>query len=306
MIAPALALLQAAPAVLPRPAWFDLNPDAPPDLLGGFLICLFTLSVYSFLYRDNAFYKLAEHVFIGVATAWFTMEFYDSGVLEPLVRYLRATWETIGTPAAAGIRLGGYPVDPAWAIGWRLGAVALSLMLLTRLVSRNAWISRWPLAMMVGIYAALKMTGETRARLVDQVRDSMIAPVRPGLEWNEVLGNLVLLVGMLAVLGHFVFTYRRTLPLRLASRIAIVVLMLAFGSRFAFTVLGRIALLIERISTLHDYGVPDYSLANPAPGSESWLDTALTPPFLVGGLIVLVLALSAMTRRGQPAAPPPA
>lgn len=296
MTAPALVLLQAA---IPQPAWFDLNTDAPPDLLGGFLVCLFTLSVYSFLYRDNGFYKLAEHVFIGIATAWFTMEFYDSGVLEPLYKYISHTHEALvaGTP----IKLGGYPIDPAWAIGWRLGAVALSIMLLTRLVSRNAWISRWPLAMMVGIYTALKMTGETKARLVDQVRDSMIPLWGEGMTADEIAGNIVLIVGLLAVLGHFVFTYRRTAPLKIASRIAIVVLMLAFGTRFAFTVLGRIALLVQRVADLNSYAVPEYSLTHPAPGAQSWLDTALTPPFLVGGLIVLVLALTAMTRRGRPA-----
>ena len=296
MSALCLGLVQAA---VPAPAWFDLNPDAPPDLLGAFLICLFTLSVYSFLYRDNGFYKFGEHVFIGVATAWFTMEFYDSGVLQPLFEYFRE----VHRAGAAGepVKLGGYPVAPAWAIGWRLGAVALSVMLLTRLVSRNAWISRWPLAMMVGIYAALKMTGETKARLVDMVHDSMIPLWGDGQTPVEVAGNFVLIVGLLAVLGHFVFTYRRTAPLRTASRVAIVVLMLAFGSRFAFTVLGRIALLIQRVAELHAYAEPEYSLTHPAAGATSWLDTALTPPFLVGGLIVLVLALTAMTRRGQPA-----
>jgi hypothetical protein len=304
MSLPVLGLVQSAAQT--APAWFNLNADAPPDLLGGFLICLFTLSVYSFLYRDNAFYKLAEHVFIGVATAWYTMEYYDSGVLEPLFKYISHTHEAIAHPGALPFKVGGYPVDPAWAIGWRLGAVVLSVMLLTRLVSRNAWISRWPLAMMVGIYAALKMTGETQAKLVDQVRETMVPLWGPTTSAYEVAGNVVLLVGMLAVLGHFVFTYRRNLPLRAASRIAIVVLMLAFGSRFAFTVLGRIALLIERVATLASYSEPGYSLARDASAEGGWLGTALTPPFLIGALIVLVLLLSAMTRRasGATAAPP--
>jgi hypothetical protein len=296
-----LGLLQAA--AVPAPAWFDMNPDAPPDLLGGFLICLFTLAVFSFLYRDNAFYKLAEHVFIGVGTAWFTMEFYDSGVREPLVVYLHEAGEALGTPAAEGFKMGGYLIDPAWAIGWRCGAIVLSIMLLTRLVSRNAWISRWPLAMMVGIYTALKMTGETQARLVQQVSETMVPLWGAGQEPDEVAGNIVLLVGLLAVLGHFVFTYRRGPGLRTASRIGIIVLMLAFGSRFGFTVLGRIALLIKRVSELSDYAEPAYSLTKPAPGTETWLDTALTPPVLVAALMITVFVVAALGRRGQPAAP---
>lgn len=296
-----LGLLQLATS----PSWFSLDPDAPPDLLGGFLICLFTLSVFSFLYRDNAFYKLAEHVFIGVGTAWYTLEFYDSGVLKPLFEYIESAHLGMGQPSAAPFDMGGYPISPEWAIFWRMGAVALSIMLLTRLVTRNAWISRWPLAMMVGIYAALKMTGETQARLVQQIREAIIPLWGNGQTGVEIVGNIVLVVGLLAVLGHFVFTYRRNAVLRGASRVGIIVLMLAFGSRFGFTVLGRIALLIKRVSELHGYAGDQYSLAGvPAGVTGTWLDTALTPPFLVAALIITVLLLAKMTGREQPAAPP--
>jgi hypothetical protein len=282
------------------PAWLSLDAAATPDIVGGFLICLLTLAIFSFLYRDNPFYKLAEHLFIGVGTAWFTMEFYDSGVREPLVNFFRDAAHVAAEAPEGGatLQIGGYPVALGWAVTWRLVAVALSLMLLARLVRRDAWISRWPLALMVGIYASLKMTGETKARLVEQIKETMVPLWPADASAVQVAGNLVLIFGLLCVLAHFIFTYRRGKVLGGMSRVGIIVLMLAFGSRFGFAVLGRIALLIERVSELSSYGSAEYSLARES--GALWL----SPPYLAGGIIVLVLALGALSRRGRPAAPP--
>ena len=41
------------------------------ELAGVWLTVLFTLSVYSFLYRDNPFYKMVEHLYVGVAAGYF-------------------------------------------------------------------------------------------------------------------------------------------------------------------------------------------------------------------------------------------
>ena len=83
-----------------------------------------------------------------------------------------------------------------------------------------------------------------------------------------IFGNFVFLFGLLCVLGHFLFTYRRSRTLSGVSRAGIVILMLTFGSMFGFTVLGRIALLIERVEILELYSGSDYSLlAAPTAGA---------------------------------------
>jgi hypothetical protein len=306
------APLQSAalqPAALASPAWFDLDPVAPNDLLGAFLICLLTLAIFSFLYRDNPFYKLAEHLFIGVGTAWYTLENYDSGVRKALFVYGSDTLRVRREQPGATVDIGGYPVSPEWALGLRMGAVALSIMLLLRLFRGTAWISRWPLALIIGCYAALKMTGETQARLVEQVRETMVSlwPAGTTLQnlfqegrWLDVAGRLVLVLGLVCVLVHFLFTLRRTRTLGAFSRVGVIVLMLAFGARFGFAVLGRFALLIGRISELNSYASPDYAL-----GGGNGLGLLLSPPWLMGLLMLLLLALGALLRRrnGAPAEP---
>jgi hypothetical protein len=292
-------------ALQAAPRWFELDVAATPDIIGGWLICLLTLAVYSFLYKDNPFYKLAEHVFVGVATG-----LVHDGVLRQRRAQgrVRVPERRVPDAARAGehvTEVGGYGMPTALAIAVRFGAVALSVMLLVRLFNRQSWAPRWPLALMIGIYAALKLTAETQARLVSQVKETMVPVAPEGAGWMGIVGNVVFLVGLVCVLGHFVFTFKRGKALAGMSRAGIVILMLTFGGMFGFTVLGRIALLIERVSELASYSEPAYSLSSATAGAaHGWLDTALTPPFLIGALIVLVLVLAKLTGRAQPAPPP--
>jgi len=300
-----LALQQAT-----EPPFFSIT--APDDVLGAWLICFFTLAVFSFLYKDNPFYKVAEHVFVGVGTAFYTLQYYEEGVIGRLYEHMEQAGRALGEGGSGVMDLGGTPVPAAWAIGLRSVAVLLSLMLLVRLFRSGSWAPRWAVATMVGIYAAIKMTGETQSKLVLQVEGLMRKPlVNPelaswGSDWAAVeqtqvfytFANLVLLVGVLCALLHFVFTFRRGKVLAGASRVGVVVLMLTFGAMFGFTVLGRYALLIDRIDTLGDYTGGAYSLAPPpAAGSAGALQLMLSPPVLLAVLIALVLAVAAASRK---------
>jgi hypothetical protein len=293
-----LALQQAATS---QP-FINLDPAGGNDVAGAWLVCFLTLAVFSFLWKDNPFYKLAEHVFVGLGTAFFALQYYEEGVLQPLYEYIH---EGRGLPAGELMSLGGYQLGPEWAIAWRVVPIVLSQMLLFRLVAPTSWAPRWPLAIMVGVYAALKMTGETQSKLVLLLGNKMTSVIDPeGVPWADAVrleqssvylttANLIFFVGLICALGHFVFTFRRTPALLAVSRVGIVTLMITFGSMFGFTVLGRIALLIERVADLQGYTGPAYSLAAlPAAGTDPGPLTAmLSPPVLLAALITLVLLL---------------
>ena len=299
-----LALQQAAPK------FFDLTPGATPDILGGWLVYFLMLAVFSILYRDNPFYKTAEHAFVGLGTAYFTLQYYKEGIWEPVVEYMHSAMNGDET-----VLLGGMEIDAGLAIGLRIIPLLLGLMLLWRLFSPNSWAPRWPLAIMVGVYAALKMTGETQSKLVVLIAEAMTPltdPSKVGWDaWTKIeqwdvfftFSKVVFFVGLFCALGHFLFTYKRTPLLAGVSRIGVITLMITFGSMFGFTVLGRIALLIERVDALEGYSTPAYSLAGapPAGTDPGFMSTALSPPFLIGGMIVLLLAIGAISRRGKSA-----
>ncbi|MDG2149729.1 MAG: hypothetical protein P8N09_09400 [Planctomycetota bacterium] len=286
MIRPMLALQEASPI-----PFFTM--DGEMDLLGGWLICFLTLSVFSFLYKDNPFYKIAEHTFVGAGTAFFALQYYSEGILEPLYVHINHAMQL---PAGELMQLGGYGVDPTYAIIFRSVAVLFSIFLLSRMVFPNGWAPRWPLAVMVGVYAALKLTGETQSKLVLQVASAMQPLTNPEkLAWSDnwvaveetqvfyTFANTVMVVGLICALAHFIFTYKRTKILGGVSRVGIIVLMITFGSMFGFTVLGRYALLIERVDTLGGFNNQDYALFG---------TSALSPPILLTVLIALVLAVS--------------
>ncbi|GAI60092.1 unnamed protein product, partial [marine sediment metagenome] len=42
----------------------------PSKSIMVWIAAILTLSIYSFLYRDNIFYKFAEHLFVGVSVGY--------------------------------------------------------------------------------------------------------------------------------------------------------------------------------------------------------------------------------------------
>ena len=48
------------------------------DVIGVWLLVLMTLCILSYLYGDNPFYKIAEHIFVGVSAGYiFALTWWD-------------------------------------------------------------------------------------------------------------------------------------------------------------------------------------------------------------------------------------
>jgi hypothetical protein len=48
---------------------------------GVFLATLLTVAVFSLLYRDNPFYRFAEHLLVGVSAGYYVIHYFDAGVV---------------------------------------------------------------------------------------------------------------------------------------------------------------------------------------------------------------------------------
>jgi hypothetical protein len=207
---------------------------------GVWVAAALTLCVFSFLYRDNPFYRFAEHLFVGVSAGYYIVLSFWTVIVANLWDPLTAAFDgRHGAPLA--VRLGDYRallVLPA----------LLGLLLFTRFVPRIGWLARWSLALIIGVYAGLKTTGFAQSDFVAQVHGS-IQPLWTG-HWGSSVSAVVFTVGVVSSLLFFYFSREHRGVLGRASRLGVFFLMVSFGAGYGYTVMSRISLLIGRFQFL--------------------------------------------------------
>lgn len=192
-----------------------------PDVQ-NWIAAFLTLCVFSFLYRDNPFYKLAEHLFVG-ASAGYLLAVQYQNVIKPNV---------IGELKQGHL----LPLVP----------LGLGIILLGRLWPRTSGIARWSLAFYVGIYSGIAIPSYLQAQIFAQLADQ-VKPFAPG--WGAVNSALIL-IGFLTVLSYFFFSSPHRGIHGMSARVGIWFLMVAFGASFGYTVMARVSLLIARMQFL--------------------------------------------------------
>ncbi|MFZ1947647.1 MAG: hypothetical protein WAW06_08875 [bacterium] len=232
--------------------------------MGTWMAALFTLAIFSFLYKDNPVYKLAEHLFIGISAGYYvSLEYWNvvrPNLLNPLAEGIReAAWSTVGSIGSLSVKL---PYFPGMLL---LVPLALGLLLFTRFSSRITWLSRWSIAAMVGSYAGLAMIGALQGDLVAQIKANMIPLVAPGSVARLAAGgtadqvvfallglmaNPLIIFGLIATLVYFFFSREHKGSLGVVSKIGVWFLMVSFGASFGYTVMSRVSLLIGRMHFL--------------------------------------------------------
>jgi hypothetical protein len=182
-----------------------------------------TLCIFSFLYKDNPFYRFAEHLFVGSAAGYL----------------LAVQWQNVLIPNVWTPLLRKHDL-------WVLVPLLLGLMMLARAWSKGAGIARWSIAFYVGIYSGVAIPGYMQAQIFAQLADA----AKPWPEgWAAVNSGLVL-VGFLTVLAYFFFSAPHTGVHGAGARVGIYFLMVAFGASFGYTVMARVSLLIARVQFL--------------------------------------------------------
>lgn len=228
---------------------------SPVRTLGIWISAFLTLCVFSFLYRDNPFYKFSEAVFVGVSAAYWMVVAYWDVVVPNLLGKLWPAWvQSWAMPGLSTVR------DEYW---WMyLIPLILGAMLLWRLSPRGAWIARWPLAFIIGSTAGIRLVGFLEADFLSQIRSTIkpvilnpseategVAAVSPF--WQSIQ-NILLIVSVLSAVVYFFFSIEHKGIAGKVSRFGVWVLMVTFGAAFGYTVMGRIALLAIRLEFLFD------------------------------------------------------
>ncbi|HKW51484.1 MAG TPA: hypothetical protein VJQ53_07100 [Candidatus Eisenbacteria bacterium] len=198
------------------------------NVVETWIAAFLTLCIFSFLYRDNPFYRFAEHLFVGVAAGYLLAVQYQN-VIVPNV------WMPLVSGPHTGLSII-LAVIPA----------VLGVLMLGRAWERMTGPARLAIAFYVGIYSGIAVPGYLQGQIFAQLSDAA-KPFAPG--WGAVNSALVL-VGLLTVLAYFFFSAPHRGIHGAGARIGIWFLMVAFGASFGYTVMARVSLLISRVQFL--------------------------------------------------------
>ncbi|MCA9090996.1 MAG: hypothetical protein KDA90_20430 [Planctomycetaceae bacterium] len=218
--------------------------------LGVWVSAFFTLAIFSFLYRDNMYYKFAESIFVGVSAAYWMVVAFWTVIIPNLLGKIWPAWiQSWAIPGLTPVR------DDEWWL--YLIPLGLGLMLLWRLSPQGAWIARWPLAFIIGSTAGIRLIGFLQADFLSQIRNTIVPAVvltEGHVEWWDSFKNIVLVISVLSALVYFFFSIEHKGAVGRISQVGVWVLMITFGAAFGYTVMGRIALLAIRFEFLfHDW-----------------------------------------------------
>lgn len=232
--------------------------------IGIWVAALLTLFILSFLIKDNPLYKIAESMFVGISAAyWMVVGFWDTLVPNLFAKLAPGPTTNWALPGLIG------EAKFDWVYIFPL---ILSVMLLMRLSPKGGWLSRWPMAFFIGTFCGFRLISFIHADFLAQIRNSIVPlyakvpqfaadgtamlteagePLLAFSFWGSVQ-NLILVIGVLACIVYFFFSFEHKGVVGATARLGIWFLMVTFGAAFAYTVMGRIALLAIRIEFLFD------------------------------------------------------
>ena len=184
---------------------------------GVWVGALCTIAMFSFLWKENKVFRTFQHVYVGIAAGY--------GMVQQ--------WKSIKNMA----------IDPLLKKGdlLLLVPVILGLLLFARFFKSVSWLSRWSVAFLMGLGAALSIK-ILETEFIRQAQATLV----PLNSFN----NIVLVFGTVTGLCYFFFTIKPSPALSGAAKIGRYVLMLSFGAGFGNAVMGRVSLLISRMQFL--------------------------------------------------------
>lgn len=197
---------------------------------------ILTLAIFSFLYKDNPVFKLAEHIFAGVSVGYYIGLYWDTVIVQQL-------W----VPLTNGQGRSRF---------WLIVPGIMGILMFSRLSEKWSSLSRIGLAFIMGNTAGVFLVSEIHGKVMHQMQATMVLQTTGGAP-NYFLTAIVVM-GVISTLIYFYFSKEHTGALGGVARIGIWFIMISFGAHFGYTVMGRISLLIGRVYFLYHEWLPTF------------------------------------------------
>ena len=244
------------------------------EVLGAWVAVFLTLAIFSFLYKDNPFYKFAEHVFIGISAGyglsigfWTIIQPNLLGRLWPAKEYSELSfwyniYDLLSFLFPSVYPIGGIDKGHSMDLTYLIPLI-LGIMMILSIFKQFNWMARWGIAYTVAIAAGLRAYGFLNSYILNQIKGTIVPLANTGnpifhISEPSLFNNLIILIGAITGLLYFFFSKEQTGTFGKVTRIGIYFLMISFGASFGFAVMGRISLLIGRFVDLISYSKAEY------------------------------------------------
>lgn len=191
---------------------------------------ILTIGIFSFLWKDNPFYKFCEHLFVGVSVGYSISLTWYSTVYPDLFNPLFLS-----------------PLSKV-SLGNKLLLViplVLGLCYFCRFIPKVSWLIRFPMAFVLGWASGVAIPAYFQTNIIKQMQGTFLTP---GIfaRWDVLLWAIISFIGVICSVFYFFFSKEHKGALKVASETGIVFLMVGFGASFGYTVMARMSLLIGR------------------------------------------------------------
>jgi hypothetical protein len=190
------------------------------EIIGLWTGWVLMLMIYSYpLYKENPVYWFAEHLYIAVMLAVKLVVNFRN-VMRICIRPLMGGDITLIVPLILGI------------------------MIYAMLIPEYRWVSRYPIAIMVGAGFGLGIRGSIGPNIQDAIVSTITRPTDGGaMAW---INFLYIAVGLICSVMYFLLTYEHSGALQAPTRLGRLFIMVALGAYFGNTVLFRFTMLTGR------------------------------------------------------------
>jgi hypothetical protein len=216
------------------------------ETIGSFVAFALTLMVFSYIFGDNILFKLATHIFVGVALGYALI----------LIWY-EVFWPSLSSGNLVSV----------------LPALVLCFLLIFKVRSSRGKVGNVlgniPLAYILGVGAALAIGGALFGSLFPQVSATASISLNPNHypdSDSEVglviwLNNIIIVLGTIGTFFYFTFAVRahgllgglREGFVRFWAGMGRLMIIFTLGALFANTVSARVALLVSRLQFLFSF-----------------------------------------------------
>jgi hypothetical protein len=209
--------------------------------IGGWVAAGLTLFMFSFLYKDNPFFRFGEHLYVGISMGYIIIRIhYDvmvKSLYSPMIQ------------------------EGKW---WLVIPALLGLLVLTRFIPKVSWLSRISFAVIVGFGSGVAIPRIISSNILQQVQGTLKPILNAGQRpfGMTQFNTLLILAGVITVLIYFFFSIEHKGVIQISARIGVYFLMINFGAGFGYTVMARMSLVIGRFDDLILFASRDYAYAS--------------------------------------------